>query len=113
MRSSVSAEPCLLRRIEEQRGSSLNGLLDQVELSPGGAADLRGQWEQPTEILPAHTDLGFSQSLMGAASKSGSFSSQGGQLFFPIISLSYMLIEMKIVLGEEDIGRFPLSYLLY
>lgn len=61
----------------------------------------------------AHTDLGFSQSLMGAASKPGSFTSQGGQLSFPIIPLSCMLIAIKIVLGGEDKGKFPLSYLLY
>lgn len=62
VRSSASAEPGLLRRIEEQRGRSLSGLPDQVVLSPGGAADLRGPWEQPTEILPGtHRSWVFSE----------------------------------------------------
>lgn len=45
VRSSLSAELGLLGRFEEQRGCSLDGLPDQVELSPDGAASLRGPWK--------------------------------------------------------------------
>lgn len=61
VRSSAPAEPDLSRKVEGQRGHSLS--MDSptwVALSPGGAANLRGPWEQPTEILPdTHRFLGF------------------------------------------------------
>lgn len=69
VRPSASAEVDLSGRFEQQRGCSLGGLPNQVELSPGGAAGLKAS-EQPTEFLLGTHRLGFSQSLTGAASES-------------------------------------------
>lgn len=68
VRPSASAEVDLLVD-EQQRGCSLGGLPNQVELSPGGAAGLKAS-EPPTEFLLGTHRLGFSQSLTDAASES-------------------------------------------
>lgn len=61
VRPSASAEVDLSGRFQQQRGCSLGGLPNQVELSPGGAAGLEAT-EQPTEfLLGTHRPWVFSE----------------------------------------------------
>lgn len=67
VRPSASAEVDLSGKFEQQRGCSLSGIPNQVELSPSEAAGLKASEQS---FCWVHIDLGFSQSLTGTASES-------------------------------------------
>jgi len=83
VRSSASAEPLLLGRVEEQRGPGLDRLPDRAELSPGEAVGLRSHGSPRQGLCQVHTDLGFSQSLTGAATSWPSLLLRGAGCPFP------------------------------